>query len=174
MRIFSGARHGSMATSNARVQRLPSHRTALPASTRQTASTVVADLFSRSNHRLQRPPVSRGAFRHGVPELAGLFLLRQARASCGADCEVKRRPLLLACSSSIDTDRSNNSSASGSARPRRCAPCQSVGHLAAHGKRAAIAFRPPFRCEVHGMKLGRHQDRGPARLRMLLFARIRF
>ena len=46
--------------------------------------------------------------------------------------------------------------------------------LAAHGKRTAIVFRPRFRCEVRRMKLGHHQGRGRARLRMLLFAWIRF
>ena len=44
----------------------------------------------------------------------------------------------------------------------------------AHGKSTAIAFRPVFRCEVRRMKLGHHQGRGRARLRMLLFACIRF
>jgi hypothetical protein len=43
--------------------------------------------------------------------------------------------------------------------------------LAAHGKRAAIVFRPLFPCEVRPMKLGRHQGRGRPRLRMLLFSR---
>jgi hypothetical protein len=46
--------------------------------------------------------------------------------------------------------------------------------LAAHGKRTAIVFRPRFRCEVRRMKLGHHQGRGRARLRMLLFAWIKF
>ena len=46
--------------------------------------------------------------------------------------------------------------------------------LAAHGKRAAIVFRPPFPREVRRMKLGRHQARSRARLRMLLFAWIEF
>jgi hypothetical protein len=46
--------------------------------------------------------------------------------------------------------------------------------LAAHGKRTAIVLRPRFRCEVRRMKLGHHQARGRARLRMLLFAWIRF
>jgi predicted XRE-type DNA-binding protein len=41
-------------------------------------------------------------------------------------------------------------------------------------KRTAMVFRPPFRCEVHRMKLGRHQRRDCARLRMLLFAWTRF
>ncbi len=41
--------------------------------------------------------------------------------------------------------------------------------LAAHGKHAPIAFRPPFRCEVHRMMRGRHQGHGRARLRKFAF-----
>jgi hypothetical protein len=41
-------------------------------------------------------------------------------------------------------------------------------YLVASGKRTAMAFRPPFRYEVHGMKLGRHQRHDRARLRLLL------
>ena len=56
-------------------------------------------------------------------------------------------------------------------------PCVAAGAhealcTAAHGKRAAIVFRPPSPCEVRRpMKLGRHQGRGRPRLRMLLFSR---
>ena len=71
---------------------------------------------------------SGGAFRHGVPEACGLFLLGQPDAICGADCEVKRGTLSLACSPNTDADRSKNSSASRSARTRRYAPCPTIGH----------------------------------------------
>jgi hypothetical protein len=46
--------------------------------------------------------------------------------------------------------------------------------LADHGKRTAIVFRPPFRCEVRRIKLGRYKDRGRARLRKLLFGGLGF
>ena len=114
--------------SHARVHSFPSHRIALPASTRQTANTVVADLCSQSSHRLRPPPVSRGALRHGVPEPAVLFLLGQPDAICGAARPVKRGTLSLACSPSTDADRSKNGSASRRVRTSRYAPCPTIGH----------------------------------------------
>ena len=152
--------------SHARVHSVPSHRIALPARTRQTANTVVADLSSQSSHRLRPPPVSGGAFLHGVLDPAVLFLLEQPDAICGANREVKRGTLSLACSPSTDADGSKNSSASRRAHTRRYALCPTIGQGAwrAHGKRAAIVFRPPFPCEGRRMKLGRHPGRGRARV----------
>ena len=81
----------------------------------------------QSSHRLRPPPVSKGAFRHGVPEPAGLFLLGQPDAICSADREVKRGTLSLACSPNTDADRSKNTSVSPPARTRRYAPCPTIG-----------------------------------------------
>ena len=116
----------SWRASHARFQGLPSHRIALSARTKQTAD-VVAELSSQSSHRLRPSPVSREAFLHGVPEPAVLFLLGQPDAICGADREVKRGTLSLACSPNTDADRSKNSSASRPARTRRYAPCPTIG-----------------------------------------------
>jgi hypothetical protein len=46
--------------SHARFQRLPGHRVALPAGTRQTANTIVSDTFSQSNQCVRRQRVFRG------------------------------------------------------------------------------------------------------------------
>ncbi len=123
-----GGSTDSWRASHARFQGLPSHRIALSARTKQTADTVVAELSSQSSHRLRPPPVSRGAFRHGVPGPAVLSLLGQPDAIGGADREVKRGTLSLACSPNPDADRSKNSPASRPARTRRYAPCPTVGH----------------------------------------------
>jgi hypothetical protein len=45
-------------------------------------------------------------------------------------------------------------------------------YLLVSRKRAAVGFRPSFRCEVHRTNLGHHQARDRARLRKLLFAWI--
>jgi hypothetical protein len=47
-------------------------------------------------------------------------------------------------------------------------------YLVVFRKHAAIALRPPFRCGLYPMQLGRHQGRGDARLWMLLFAWTKF
>jgi hypothetical protein len=58
----------------------------------------------------------------------------------------------------------------GRAADRRAGrmPIDWTRRLAAGGKRSEIVFCSPFPCEVRPMKLGRHQGRGRARLRMLL------
>jgi hypothetical protein len=69
VRIFLGCATESWRACHARFQRLPSHRIALPARTKQTANTVVADFSSQSSHRLRPPPACRGAFRRGYLSL---------------------------------------------------------------------------------------------------------
>src|ERR1035437_2290081 len=71
--------------SHARVHGLPSHGIVLPARTRQTANTVVADLSSQSSQCVR--PVFRGAVR-GIRASACSVPLGQAQAIHGcADCD---------------------------------------------------------------------------------------
>ena len=141
--------------------------------------TVVANLSSQSSYRLRPTPVSRGAFRHQYLSLRICSywgsLMRSvaqiARLSAGLCCwyahqtltptvrKIRRIPL----------------------NPRRRAQGAMNGaqrldtRLAAHGKRAAIVFRPPFPCEVRTMKLGRYQECGRTRPQDVpFFAWIKF
>jgi hypothetical protein len=102
---------------------------------------------------------------------AVLFLLGQPDAICGAAPEVKRGTLSLACSPNTDADRSKNSSVSPNAHEALCAMPDDWNDAGpAHERRAAIIFRPPFRCEVRRMKLGLYQrPRSRARLGIVTF-----
>ena len=143
----------------------------------QTANTVVADLCSQSSHRLRPPPVSRGAFRHGVPEPAVLFLLGQPECDLwGRSPGVEGGTLSLACWPEPRRRPLEEwlCVAAGAHESLCTMPNDWTRRLAAHGKRAASVFRPPLPCEIRRMKLGRHQGPSRARLRILLFARIKF
>ena len=137
--------------------------------------TVVANLSSQSSYRLRPTPVSRGAFRHEYLSLRICSywgsLMRSvaqiARLSAGL-CRWYAHQTLTPTVRKIRRIPLN---------PRRRAQGAMNGaqrldtRLAAHGKRAAIVFRPPFPCEVRTMKLGRYQGAVARDLRMLLFSR---
>jgi hypothetical protein len=77
------------------------------------------DCVRFSSYRARTRLIASLSIQRSIPtrstRACGWFLLGQDRAICGAACEVKRGPLSLACSPSIDADRSNNSSSSRSA-----------------------------------------------------------
>jgi hypothetical protein len=90
------------------------------------------DCVRFSSYRARTRLIASLSIQRSIPtrstRACGWFLLGQDRAICGAACEVKRGPQSLACSPSIDADRSKNSSPSRSTRTRRYASCPSVGH----------------------------------------------